>query len=132
MKYAVFAFLTSVSIFISGQANAQTTSGNPEVDLCLSEDPDLSINCLFFVKGAIQGLEMGIASVATKQGVTTEEGLVAYQGAALLACPADDVTFAQHTAVVRSYLRDHPEQWHEPLIALVLWSLIDAFPCSTN
>ena len=132
MKHLLSALLVSASFFNQEQAFAQSNSGNPEVDLCLGEDPRLQGACLFFVKGAVQGLEMGVASVATKQGVTSEEALVAYQQSALLACPPENIGFPQYTAVLRKYLEDNPQNWHEPLIGLVLLALIDAFPCPVN
>jgi hypothetical protein len=46
--------------------------------------------------------------------------------------PHSDVATLQTVAVVRRYILDHPEQWHEHAATIVYAALVRAFPCPTD
>ena len=45
-------------------------------------------------------------------------------------CAPSEVTGGQVVAIVRKYLKEHPEKLHEDADFLVMWALQEAFPCS--
>ena len=45
-------------------------------------------------------------------------------------CVPQGVTRKQFMLVVEKYLKEHPEDLHEPAYRLIDWALMEAFPCA--
>jgi hypothetical protein len=44
-------------------------------------------------------------------------------------CLSANVTVGQLTAIVKKYVREHPEEWHLVASSLVFKALVEQFPC---
>lgn len=44
-------------------------------------------------------------------------------------CPPEGITQKQNMLVIEKYLKEHPEELHEPAQLLIDIALMDAFPC---
>lgn len=71
-------------------------------------------SCAWYVKGVIEGVQ-----------VHAQPSQAGYS----LLCMPDDLPGTQLTGVFGKYLEDHPEQRHEPALALVVRAMTAAFPC---
>jgi hypothetical protein len=49
-----------------------------------------------------------------------------------IVCQPDDVTADQLIAIVKKYLRDHPDQLHKTAAELIFNAYAKAFPCKKN
>ena len=44
-------------------------------------------------------------------------------------CIPDNVLAKQHTAIVKKYLQENPDQWNQPARRLIVSALASPFPC---
>lgn len=120
MKRLTIVTALAVMMFAAPSAWGSGTgpfAGQHLVQLCegSKEGADDS-GCVFYVSGVIEG--MWIAS--TTRGITVGP---------LHICTPEASTEAQFVAVVRKWLKAHPEQWHLSAVALIAKALYDSFPC---
>lgn len=113
---ATLLIVISGSSLLSFGSNSIVETGNDILSMC--KDPSATLewkelagdqSCLNYIMGVFDGYE-----VTSKGGICRPEG----------------VTFGQVELVVLKYVKDHPEELHEPAAALVLLALKNAFPCS--
>ena len=91
------------------------TSGNHVYPMCQSTASAANKNsCAWYVKGVIEGVQ--VHAQPSQPGYS-------------LLCMPDNLPGAQLTGVFGKYLEDHPEQRHEPALALVVRAMTAAFPC---
>jgi len=106
----------------SGHSFADRT-GNDMLDECQyvekpsadrsSVEADKALACLAYVRGLIDGYELG------RIGET---------GRAMF-CMPEEATLHQAALVVVKYLRDHPQDLHHSDAEVVLYALAAGFPC---
>lgn len=67
-------------------------------------------------------------SARTNPSTVTPEGLKLASVFALLRRKPNDLSMHQTLAIVKKYLADHPQKWHEPANFLIFTALLEAFP----
>ena len=75
-----------------------------------------------FGAGSCLGLMYGILVMKTFYVTNTQKGRILF-------CAPDGVISGQAARIVIKYLRDHPEELHQPDYALTIAALHAAFPC---
>ncbi|TFL13689.1 hypothetical protein CSC67_10540 [Pusillimonas caeni] len=109
------ALFASPAASQSDESMVSLVSGNHVYQLCEPKASAVRKNsCSWYVKGIIEGVQ-----------VHAQPSQLGYS----LLCMPDDLPGAQLTGVFGKYLEDHPEQRHEPALALVVRAMTAAFPC---
>lgn len=95
-------------------------SGNVFFDVCTNASPSMNTACVAYVKGLMEGMEIG------QYAAQTEAGLKA---ARVIWCRPDTLTPVQTRDVLLKYLRDNPEHRDlgTSLLAYEAWH--EAWPC---
>ena len=93
--------------------SAPMSTGNGYLEYCTSNDSLLSIVCLAYTKGLVEGFIGAPVASHTQQVI----------------CPPEGVNVGQERDVAVKYMTDNPEYRHLMTSALVLVALQKAFPC---
>jgi hypothetical protein len=118
----------------SALGSAQTTkefpydSGNVFLRLCSSvekaqrtdAETQLGAGCLLYIAGFVDGAETGNVSTMVQMKPTTIPKPF---------CRPDNTENGQLVKIVLKYIREHPEDAHQPTGLIVLWAFQRAFPC---
>jgi hypothetical protein len=132
-KYSHFCTFLGLSIALlfcsSGEASAQTMSGNELLDICESRDNIAKgAYCSGYFQGAVEGLKWGAATASVLLG-DGSANLDEASNAILGFCIPASVTLGQYRDVSLKYLNDHPETRHKTARILIQLALREAFPC---
>ena len=115
MRRRGFGILLAICL-VTGQVSPAWPiwkEGHALVQDCLSDNPGDQIDCLNYVAG-----------VADMVDVMPETA-----GLAPVCIPPEGVTVGQMGRVVVKYLKNHPEEEHDAAVVLVVVALREAFPC---
>lgn len=110
-------------------ASAQSVTGNDLKSSCDDPTGEKYAFCVSYVLGVTEGLRLGIAYPMFIAGDRTVEDINTLSDTLLGYCAFSTVTTAQNIAVVAKYLRDNPEQLHNPARWLVLNAYQNAYAC---
>jgi hypothetical protein len=117
--------------------SAQTTkeypyeSGNAFVRLCsgveqaqrTDADPQLGVGCILYIVGIVDGVETGNLTTMIQMRPTTVPKSF---------CRPDSVENGQLVKIVLKYVRENPEEAHQPTRFVALWAFQKAFPCPSK
>lgn len=130
----LFCVVLSSLGFTESYASAQTqefpfTSGNTFLRLCsgvekeqrTTAETEHGAGCLLYIGGFVEGVETG--HTATKVQTKREDLPMPF-------CRPDNVENAQLVRIVLKYIRENPEDSHQPTALVALWAFQKAFPCS--
>lgn len=122
--------LSSMLVVAQQRAENPSTSGNAFLRLCSVIDNDRldapepynAWACLGFVDGVLEGIKTEVAFVHL---VTGKEPPSPY-------CLPEGVENGQIIRMVLKFIKDHPDEAHKPTVVLILETLEDPFPCTTQ
>jgi len=126
---------TACALLLSSLVRAQetkelpSTSGNVFLRLCSSIDKDERsateaghlVECVAYTEGVIDGVVSEAAYVNVKTGKETPEPYCLPKAES-----------GQLVRIVLKYIRNHPEEAHQPTAFLIVVALQEAFPCATE
>ena len=119
MKWFGLAFFGTAMVLVSAQPAAPASGvymkGHALYEMCIENDNTLA--CTAYVAGV-----MDFLSAAGKTDILNEQ----FQPVCV---PQSGVTLGQLQDIVIKYLREHPEERHEPGVFLVVGAIREAFPC---
>jgi len=131
-----FCVLSSSLGFAGSYASAQTqefpfTSGNAFLRLCLGVEKEqrtpaetqYGTGCLLYISGFVEGVEIGHTATTVQ---TKQENLPRPF------CRPDNVETAQLVKIVLKYIRENPEDAHQPTGLVALWAFQKSFPCPSH
>jgi hypothetical protein len=137
--------LLMAALLIAVPLHAQTSekdisaSGNRYLEICSStEKPQAQLNEMDFLNlGLCQGFMLGFhdgvgTAIAILQLSDSSLSYLKNSMEDIKICYPEGVEHAQLIRLVLKYIRDHPEQAHEPAAALVVKAELNAFPCVTT
>jgi hypothetical protein len=125
--FVVFALLWAAPFCIS-QTDAghlekpdMNSSGNRFLAICGNAMDTLHLTpvgttCLTYVIGLSDGIGMFAAKGSVKE----------------MYCPPEGVTHGQVFRILVKYAKDHPEKLSVETRLLMLWALVEAFPCTPS
>ena len=110
-------------------AKGQGINANDLIRICDGEYENAEAICKMYIWGAIEGMQLGADSSAFNSGFTEGQAMRNHAQALLGVCDPGTVTRGQQFEVVQRYIRNNPQNWHQPSIVLIHRALMDAFPC---
>lgn len=126
LRLGILTGVAATVLLSVAPVEAQGVSGNLIIDAC-NEDPNGL--CLSYIAGAIDGMRWASDIAAFRSGATEAQAMRNLAESLLGACTPPTSTAGQLSAVALNYMRNHPENWHEPAVVLIHRALMDAFPC---
>lgn len=103
------ALIVLMTVMVYPREAKTATTGSELLELCEKETFE-RVYCLGFIDGAISGLVIGYSS-------------------APIFCIPDSGNLGQFERIVEKYLKEHPEELHEPAAGIVGYAVVEAFPC---
>jgi len=132
----MFAFLVAVPLHAQTAEKNISASGNRYLEICSSnEKPQAQLNEMDFLNlGLCQGFMLGFhdgigTAIAILQLNDSSLSYLKNSMEDIKICTPAGVENGQLIRVVMKYIRDHPEQAHEPAAVLVVKAELNAFPC---
>jgi Ssp1 endopeptidase immunity protein Rap1a len=131
LKTALMIVFLCCGMFASAQTpDLPDQSGNAFVRVCSAIEKDQHtdletlhvLSCMSYVSGFVQGVFWEAEFVKTN---TNKEMRKPF-------CRPKDVENAQLVKVVLKYIRENPEEAHEPTAVLIISALAKVYPCSTS
>jgi hypothetical protein len=106
------------------------TSGNVFLEWCSVVEKDEhtktesqhSIECTAYVEGVDEGVSVEV----------TFARQIASNPPPKLYCRPENSTAGQLVRITLKYIRNHPEDAHQPTVVLIVEALREAFPCPVN
>jgi hypothetical protein len=128
--WLVVAVLTCSSFSFAQKGDAPDASGNAFLRLCSAVDKEDKTStewtwvmaCTGFVSGFTSGVTFGTEYAADKAG----------RKIPLLFCRPVEVENGQIIRILLKYIRDHPEDAHQPTSFLLINALRKALPCKNT
>jgi|ERR1700683_2305483 len=129
--WSVLMVALCCSMFATAQkSESPDASGNAFLRLCSAIDREdktstewaWTMGCTGFVSGFTSGMKFGTDYAADKAGKKVPG----------LFCLPDEVENGQIIRIVLKYVRDNPEEAHQPTSFLVVDALRKAFPCKNT
>lgn len=115
-----------LGLVISAQARVAFAADHDSalVEVCVDQTNSSilgdSLACKSYLLGVVSGISMGLVLYPHTFGNSV--GI----------CAPDHATLGELIAVIKKYVGDHPEQWHQSSVDIVGLSLISAFPCQRS
>ena len=107
--------MAGIAITILAAAPAQAFMPGKDLNRYCQDGPGSDrMACYSWIDGAVNGIEFG-ASVS--------------KGTLKPFCVPKGVTLRQVGEIVKKWLGDHPEEWHQSAVFGVASAMRDAFPC---
>jgi len=128
-NFAPMALVIFATLLLPMGAKGQGINANELIRVCDGEYENAEAICKMYIWGAIEGMQLGADASAFNSGFTEDQAMRDHAEILLGVCDPETVTRGQQFEVVQRYIRNNPQNWHQPSIILIHRALIDAFPC---
>ena len=128
-NFAPMALVILATLLLRMGAKGQGINANELIRVCDGEYENAEAICKMYIWGAIEGMQLGADASAFNSGFTEDQAMRDHAETLLGVCDPDMVTRGQQFEVVQRYIRNNPQNWHQPSIILIHRALMDAFPC---
>jgi hypothetical protein len=122
--------LVCCGTFASAQTEHPYDSGNAFLRICSTVEKEQrtvaetqhALECMFYIAGFVQGVEIGNTATKVQKQIQ----------APMPFCRPDNVENAQLVKIVLKYIRENPEDAHQPTMMVAMWAFQNAFPCPSK
>lgn len=128
-NFAPMASVIFATILLPVGAKSQGINANELIRVCDGEYENAEAICKMYIWGAIEGMKLGADASAFNSGFTEDQAMRDHAETLLGVCDPETATRGQQFEVVQRYIRNNPQNWHQPSIILIHRALMDAFPC---